>query len=349
TWLGNPEDVASTTPMLFLTRWVTHFCAPVFVFLAGTSAWLHGHRGAGRPTAELSRFLATRGLWLLLLEFTVVTFVVMHSLQVLLWQVIAAIGVAMLALAGLVWLPRWAIVAVGLLLVAGQDLYRELGASASGGWLDAWRLLHGGIQRPSPGIVQTEWVTVLPIYPVLPWIGVMALGYAAGDLLAGDERDRRRRWLTLGGALVALFVVVRLADVAGNTRSFWQLAEQGPTWIALLACEKYPPSLAYLLMTLGPAMFALWWFERAPGPLQRWLQMFGRVPLFFYVLHQAMVHAFAVLLFWLRDGRGTHLIQAELSFLGFEPLPAGFTGFGLWVAYAASAACVLLLWPLCRW
>jgi len=352
--LGNPEDVATTTPLLFLTRWVTHFCAPVFVFLAGTSAFLYGRR---RSRGQVSRFLLTRGLWLLVLEFTVVTLVSMHGLQVIFWQVIAAIGVSMLALAGLLWLPRAAIVVIALLLVAGQDLYRGLGDGATGWWLDAWRLLHGGWSRPTFGIVDSALGPMLPVYPVLPWIGVMALGYSAGGLLDGDDRDRRRRWLCLGVALVLAFFVVRLVDGPGNVRSFWEQAERGPMWIAFLACEKYPPSLAYLLMTLGPAMFALAGFERTPGPVQRWLQLFGRVPMFFYILHHALVHGLAVLLFWLRDGQGVHLIQAELSFLrsagladvDFEPLPRDFAGFGLGTVYAVTVACVLVLWPLCRW
>ncbi|MFN3240262.1 MAG: DUF1624 domain-containing protein [Planctomycetota bacterium] len=354
TLFGNPENVATTTPLLFLTRWVTHFCAPVFVFLAGTSAFLYGRR---RSRGDASRFLVTRGLWLLVLELTVITFVVMHGLQILFWQVIAAIGVSMIALAALLWLPRWALVVVGVALVAGQDACRDWGDGTTGVWADAWRLLHGSWARPTFGIVQSPIGPILPVYPVLPWIGVMALGYATGGLLGGDDRDRRRRWLSLGAALLLAFFVVRLLDGWGNARPFWAQREQGADWIALLACEKYPPSLAYALMTLGPAMLLLAWFERAPGPVQRWLQMFGRVPMFFYIVHHALVHGTAVAMFWLRDGQGVHLIQAELSFLApagladvdFEPLPQGFQGFGLGAAYLVTVACVLLLWPMCRW
>tara|TARA_R110002096_G_scaffold42768_3_gene115109 strand:- start:6170 stop:7378 length:1209 start_codon:yes stop_codon:yes gene_type:complete len=352
---GNPENVATTTAGLFLTRWVTHFCAPVFVFLAGTSAWLYGSRG--RSKAEVARFLATRGLWLVVLEVTVVSFGWMHTVQLIFWQVIAAIGVAMMVLAALLFVPRWLMIAVGVLLVAGQDVYNLAVAWFQPDLLPLWRFLQGGMFRPTFGLVPLGPVDVLVIYPVLPWIGVLTLGYAFGGLMNGEADERRARFLKVGAWLVVAFVVLRSIDSVGNVRSFWAQAESGPAWMAFLACEKYPPSLAYLLMTLGPALIGLALFERVPGAIMRTLQVFGRVPLFFYVLHLYMVQSGSRLFFWIADGEPWLLLEGEMSGLAqagltdaaLRPVPAELQGADLFSVYLITAICVAALYPLCRW
>lgn len=353
--LANPEDLANASPALFLSRWVTHFCAPVFVFLAGTSAWLYGSRG--RSKAEVARFLFTRGLWLVVLEVTVVTFGWMHSLQLIFWQVIAAIGVAMMALSGLLFLPRALLVAIGLFLVAGQDLYNQAMSWFQPDHVSWWRFLQGGMFRPPFGAVPMGGFDVLVVYPALPWIGVLTLGYAAGGWMRGDASRRRRLFVRIGLALIAAFLVVRFVDGFGNVHSFWRQAEAGPAWMAFLRCEKYPPSLAYLLMTMGPAFVALGLFDRTPGTIQRVLQTFGRVPLFFYVLHIYLVQSGSRLWFWITEGEPALLLTGEVSGMSragliqaqFEPLPAGLQGASLATVFVLTGVCVLALYPLCRW
>lgn len=355
TLFGNPDDVATASPALFLTRWVTHFCAPVFVFLAGTSAWLYGSRG--RSQKEVAWFLASRGLWLIVLEVTVVTFGWVHSLDMMFWQVIAAIGLSMMVLSLVMWWPRIQMLIVGGFLVAGQDAYNLLGEYFTGRTVDVWRVLQGGMFRPYFGLINTPIADVIVIYPVLPWIGVMILGYLAGGLLTGEASQRRVRFLITGVVLITAFVVVRVLDGFGNVASFRGQAETGPGWMAFLRCEKYPPSLAYLLMTLGPAFLALACFERVPGAVTRFLQVFGRVPMFFYILHIYVLHCGSRLLFWITEGEPVLLLRAEMSGLTqagltdapFEPLPDGFVGFDLLMAYVITALTVAMLYPLCRW
>lgn len=352
--LGNPEAVGAASTALFLTRWITHFCAPAFVLLAGVAASLRG--ASGRSRGELARFLFVRGLVLLALEATVVSFGWLQSLEVVVWQVIAAIGVAMVALAGFVFAPRWLTAAFGLALVAGQDLYVGLGRGLDGAALDVWRLLQGGLLGPSLGVVHVGSHLVIPIYPVLPWIGVMLLGYTIGPWFRLDADARRRRLAWTGFGLLALFVVVRGFDGFGNARPWGAQAENGPAWQAWLVCQKYPPSLAYLLMTLGPVLLLLRVLDGGVPRGLRWLSTFGRVPLFFYVAHLYVLHCGARLWFWLSTGEPVSLLRAEFAFLAqigltsvrFEPLPDGFVSPGLVTVYAVSAATVLCLWPACR-
>ena len=344
---GNPEDVATTTPGLFLTRWVTHFCAPVFVFLAGTSAWLYESRG--RSKREVARFLFTRGLWLVALEITVISFGWIQTTGLVIWQVIAAIGVAMMTLSALLFVPRWLMITVGIFLIAGQDVYIQAMGWFSGDLAPLRKVLQSG------GLISTPAVTMLVIYPVLPWIGVLTLGYAAGGLMSGEPHERRMRFCKIGVCLVVAFVVIRSLDGFGNMRPFMEQAETGPAWIAFLACEKYPPSLAYLLMTLGPAMLGLALFERVPGTIMRMLQVFGRVPLFFYVLHIYMVQSSSRLFFWLTDDSPVLLLGADLSahaglsHIALLPIPETLQGIGLFNTYLITAICVAVLYPMCRW
>lgn len=352
--LGNPENLEATTAALFLSRWVTHFCAPVFVFLAGTSAWLYQSRG--RSKRAVSLFLLTRGVWLIVLEVTVVTVGWVHSMQLIFWQVIAAIGIAMVMLGLVLFLPRKLTWAVGLVLVFGQDAYALLAEHFVPENINAWRLLHGGMQRPFFGLIQMSEVDALIVYPALVWSGVMVLGYLFGGCFAGEPNERRWRFVKIGVVVTAAFACVRAIDGYGNVLH-WSAAAPGTAWMAFLKCEKYPPSVAYLLMTLGPALILLGYFERIPGAVTRGLQVFGRVPMFFYILHIYMLHCGSRLVFWLVEGEPVLLMQAEMSGLTqaglieapFEPLPEGFEGFGLVVVYVITATCVAVLYPLCRW
>ena len=342
----NPTDPSTTTTALFATRWVTHFCAPVFVFLAGTSAWLYGSRG--RSTGEVSRFLWTRGLWLVVLEYTLMkfawTFSIWPAIGIWFQQVIAAIGVGMIALAGLVWLSRRAIATVGFVIVFGHDLLGPIDSVDLGAFEVPWAIL---LEQNQWHVGNGQFYFVL--YPLLPWIGVIALGYAFAPWLQLDRDTLRRRTTLIGVAAIALFVVLRLTDVYGDPSTFRTQTDPARTAIAFLNCGKYPPSLCFLLMTLGPALFLLGRLDDARTAFGRVLVTIGRVPLFFYVVHIALLN-FASMAFH-RIAYGTWF-----SSVG-DGVPRLITGQGLpewygqplWVVYVAWLATVVLLVPACRW
>ena len=352
-FLYSPTDLARTTPMLFLTRWITHFCAPVFVFLAGTGAWLRGARG-GR--GELARFLATRGLWLVVLELVVVRGLIYFNYSPnfgAFLQVIWAIGVSMLVLALLVRLPARVVGAIGITIVVGHDLLDPIrvpfwfpGRGDPPGPLAAlWIVVHqGGIFAPFgwPGPV------VLAAYPLLPWIGVMCAGYAFGTVYDRSADARRRLLVRLGVALTVAFVVLRALDAYGDP-AHWSAQR---TWLftvlSFLNTSKYPPSLLFLLMTLGPAILLLGALEgRAPGRVGRKLVTFGRVPFFFYVLQWLWAHVAAIALA-AAAGHDVSLFFASPLDLYFLHPPKEF-GFPLPVTWAAWAVGVVVLYLPCRW
>jgi uncharacterized membrane protein len=333
----DPRDVYD--PALFLTRWVTHFCAPVFIFLAGISAWLYGARS--RSTGDLSRFLLTRGFWLIVLEFTVVRLGWTFSLapSFLVTQVIWAIGVSMVALAALVHLPRWAVAALALIMIAGHNALDGIEAANFGAAAWVWNLLHEpALLELGPG------VSLFALYPLIPWIGVMAAGYCLGPVFAIDDPASRRRWLLgLGIAVTAGFVLLRACNLYGDPAP-WVL-EQGwsATVLSFLNCEKYPPSLLYLMMTLGPALILLVAFERAAGPVARWLTVFGSVPLFYYVLHLFLIHGLAVAFAQFTTGQSAWLLGASPP-----ERPSGY-GLSLLEVYLVTLLIVMMLYAPCRW
>jgi uncharacterized membrane protein len=283
----NPRDV--TDPALFLTRWITHFCAPTFMLLAGLAAHLYGARG--RSIAELSRFLVTRGFLLILLEFTLVrvAWTFSFGFDQLTAGVIWAIGASMIALAALVYLPRTAIAAVAVGLITGHNLLDGIRAEDLGSASWVWHLLH------QPGLVRLgNGTSIFVLYPLIPWIGVMAAGYALGPVMELDAESRHRWLVRLGAAITAGFVLLRATNLYGDPAP-WTMQE---TWFAtalsFLNCEKYPPSLLFLMMTLGPAVMLLAVLENVRGRFVQWLTTFGRVPFFFYVTHIYLIHGLAI-------------------------------------------------------
>lgn len=331
----NPRDVAE--PALFLTRWITHFCAPVFIFLAGISAWLYGARG--RTAGEVSRFLVTRGVLLIVLEFTIIRFgwTLDPAMTSLMGGVIWALGMSMIVLAALIHLPRAGIAAFGVALIAGHNLFDGIQAGDLGALGGLWTVLH------EPGSVRFGGVNLYLLYPLVPWIGVMAAGYALGPIFT-DDPVLRRRWLVgLGVALTAGFVVLRASNVYGDPAA-WQTQD---TWLStvlsFLNCEKYPPSLLYIMMTLGPALLLLTAFEGARGYVAGWITTYGRVPLLYYVAHIYLLHMLAVILVLI-------VYRDDLSWITATPMrkPADY-GVSLPGVYAVSLLVVAMLYPLCRW
>jgi uncharacterized membrane protein len=333
----DPRNV--TDPALFLTRWITHFCAPLFIFIAGISAYLYGAQG--RTVGEVSRFLLTRGLWLIVIEFTVVRLAWSFSLDLNLFvgQVIWAIGAAMVVLGGLVYLPRWAIAAVGLVMIGGHNLLdgvraEDLGAA---GWL--WNILH---QR---GLLHLGPATALYVlYPLVPWIGVMAAGYALGPVFELERTARLRRLVALGVLTSVGFIVLRASNLYGDPAPWTTQASWVATLLSFIDCEKYPPSLLYLAMTLGPGLLLLAAFEGARGAFARLIITFGRVPFFYYVVHIFVIHALAVVLAWSVWGDASWLFGLR----GPPAKPADY-GLSLPGVYLVWLLVVLALYPLCRW
>ena len=332
----NPRDVGD--PALFMTRWVTHFCAPVFIFLAGISAWLYGSRG--RSTGELSRFLLTRGLWFIVIEFTVVRIGWSFSLDlsVFVLQVIFAIGASMVALAGLVYLPRRAIATIGILMIAGHNLFDGIKADQLGAFAWVWHVVH------QPGVLEFgSGIQVFVRYPLIPWIGVMAAGYALGPLFQREQSMRAQRLILLGAAVTVGFVFIRATNRYGDP-SRWALHESvSATVLSFINCEKYPPSLLYLMMTLGPGLLLLGTFEQVRGRIADFITTFGRVPFLYYVAHIYLLHALALLFGLLTSGN-----VAWLAGVLPHQKPADY-GLRLVGIYAIWFGVVLALYPLCRW
>jgi uncharacterized membrane protein len=339
---ASPTNLGTTTAALFFTRWVTHFCAPVFFLLTGTGAYLSLRR---RTTGNLSRFLLTRGLWLIALELTVMRFFWQfnadYRLTVL--TVLWALGWAMIVLAALVHLPPRVVTALGVVMIASHDLFDAVRASSLGALAPLWTALHApGVLLAGPDHV------VFAAYTLVPWVGVTAVGYGLGQLYASPVERRRALLLRLGGGMTAGFLLLRAANVYGDP-SRWT-AQRTPAFTALsfINTTKYPPSLLFLLMTLGPALLLLWAVdERTPRVLRPAL-VIGKVPLFYYLLHVALMHLAAVVACYVRYGDAHWMVESPSLDRYPVTQPPGWPA-PLPVVYLAWAGVVLALYPLCRW
>jgi uncharacterized membrane protein len=332
-------DLSRVEPASFLTRWVTYGCAPVFAFLAGVGASLALARG--RTLREQARFLAIRGAFLVLLELTLVrlmwSFNLDYAGQPLVLQALWALGVSMIALAGLIALPRPLIAAAAVALVASHNLLDRVSPASLGAWSGLFRMLHVQGFVELPGGLQ-----LMVLYPVLPWIGVMALGYALGPLLLAPDEIRHRTLVRMGGALLLGFLLLRAWNGYGDPAGWTIYPDEGRTVLSFLDTTEYPPSLLFLLMTLGPALLVLSVAERWRGVAGDVLVVLGRVPLFYYVLHLALIHALALVIGTLAG------FEPEAFLTAWPSLPAGW-GYGLPMVFALWAAVVLALYPACRW
>jgi len=312
--LGGAENASLASPGLFYTRWITHFCASTFVLLAGMGAFLSQSRGMTKP--RLAGFLISRGLWLVFLELTVVHFgwSLEWNFRQGMWQVIWAIGWSMVGLSVLIWLPAWVVGLIGCLIIGGHNYFDGLTGIkmvtetpwlaylfGDRGWF--WDLLHNAYRpfRPAQGY------SYFNLYPLLPWFGVICLGFGLGPIMRMPTRQRRTILLSLGCLAIIAFIGLRWLNQYGDA-VHWRFipgGEQPTNWtrtiMSFLACTKYPPSLLYLLMTLGPALILLVVLEWRWPVFKSFFLTYGRVPLFFYILHLPVIHGSAKLLNWLHE------------------------------------------------
>ena len=339
----DPTNMEKTNPILFFTRWITHFCAPTFVFLSGTSISISSQR---KTRKELSMFLLTRGLWLILLEVTVCRFGITFNLyyDILVFQVIWVIGAAMVALSALIYLPARAILIIGLLIVFGHNLLDGIGFKQEDGLMFyVWTFLHGPVT-----FFQTGSTSFLLIYALIPWLGVMMSGFGLGALYAKDFNPERRRkiLLQLGVSAIVLFIVVRFINIYGDPAP-WAVQRNGMfTFMSFLNCTKYPPSLLYALMTIGPVLVILSLMEKRESKILSPFLVFGRVPMFYYILHFALLHLLAVIVYMIKTGAG--FSSLDMHFDQDFGIPAEGRS-SLFVAYVAWIAVVLFLYPFCNW
>jgi uncharacterized membrane protein len=334
----NPTDPATTTVPLFFTRWITHFCAPVFFLLTGTGAYLSLRKQTKR---ELSRFLFTRGLWLIFLELTVTrclgwqfNFDYHVTMLIVLW----ALGWAMIVLSALVYLPAPVVTAFGVVMIATHNLLDSIDSSNP-----LWSILH------SPDvIVNHPGRIVRVIYVLIPWVGVTAAGYGLGQIYSWPSQRRKTLLLPLGAGLSAAFLVLRGINVYGDPERWSTQKSAVFTALSFLNTTKYPPSLLYLLMTLGPALIFLWAVD-AGTP--RWLRpalIVGKVPMFYYLLHIPLIHLLAIAVCYARYGQ-VHWMFESPTLRQFPITPPPGWGYSLPIVYLIWVVVVLTLYPLCRW
>ena len=338
-----PEDLMQTTPAIFFTRWITHVCAPVFMFSAGISAYLRLERGLTK--GQLSRFLWTRGLWLIVLEFTAVRLGFFFDLTFspLFLLVFWALGMSMIALAALVHLPPKVLAVLSVAMIALHNLFDGVNAAQLGAYRGLWQVLH------APGLLTAGPPVVIVAYPLVPWIGVMAAGFCFGQVYRLPAERRRTLLIRSGLALIAAFVVLRWLNVYGDPRPWAVQSQPISTVLSFLNATKYPPSLSFLLMTLGPAILFLGVIDRLRLSERHPFVVFGRVPLFYFVLHIPLIHALAIGLTWLRYGSASFLFLPPPTLGSPRDLFPSDYGWELWVTYALWALVVAALYPVCLW
>jgi uncharacterized membrane protein len=338
-----PTDLNTTTPVLFFTRWITHFCAPIFVFLAGSSAYLLGLKKSKR---ELSSFLIKRGIWLLIVEMVIITlgwtFNPLYNVFIL--QVIWAIGWSLVILGLLVYLPFKIIFIIGIIIVFGHNLldYPAISKELKGGWLPDMLYF---AQFSFYNVFGDHFILI--VYAFLPWTGLMLLGYCFGKLFRpGADPVRRKKILwQLGAGLLLLFTVLRLINHYGDPVP-WSAHPRGAvfTFLSFININKYPPSLDFLCVTIGGGMLMLALLEGKRNTITNFFRVYGRVPMFYYILHFYLIHLLVVIGFFQQGYSTSQIVSPDTPFL-FRP---NDFGYNLGIVYLVWILVVLLLYPLCK-
>jgi len=336
---GSPLDLNTTTPILFFTRWITHFCAPVFVFLSGTSAFLQSAR---KSKKELSIFLITRGLWLILAEITIVnlllTFDINFSFIAL--EVIWAIGISMVILGLMIWLPFEIILAVGLLIVLGHNALDFYEKDQTTPFSSTYNLIH------RQGFHSLWGRQLLILYPFLPWAGLMMLGYCLGNVLRNNDAAWRKRYLIIAGmSTIALFIILRYINVYGDPAPWSQQPNVFYTFLSFINSSKYPPSLFFMCMTIGPALLLMAWWDEIQNGFTKVVSVYGRVPFFYFLAHLFVIHLFSAVTYFMRG----HSFEEGVNPTAFIKFIQPGEGVQLRYVYIIWLAVVIILYPLCKW
>jgi uncharacterized membrane protein len=332
----SPTDLTQTNPLLFMTRWVTHLCAPTFVFLAGVSIFMQ--RANGKEPAALGRFLLTRGLWLILLEFTIIDFGFNWGPPLAFAQVIWAIGASMALMSLVVRLPASAVLGLGATIVVGHQLVASMiDAAQLGPWAQAWFFT----MQPGPILFLRGFIS----YPVIPWFGVMCLGYGLGFIFRQRPEQRRRSASMLALSLLAAFVALRAINGYGDPVPWSVQSNAVMTVLSFINVSKYPPSLMYVLVTLGVSMLLFLALDKLAEPLQKLLLAFGRTSLFTYVVHIYVAHGVALLVGVLGGLQASYYFD----FLARAGGASEGQGYNLPIVYGIWLAVLLMLYPISSW
>jgi uncharacterized membrane protein len=342
TYFADPTNLNTTTPFVFFTRWITNFCAPVFIFLAGTAAYLYGSRR--KSITDVSRFLLTRGLWLVAVEVIIVNFGWMFDItySVVMLQVIWVIGISMVFLSFVVFLPRVLIFALGLIMVIGHNCMDAITVAGISVTSVFWYIVHQKAFVP----FGSDFAIIF-LYPLIPWIGVMALGYVFGTIFHEKyDPAKRKMWLLwLGTGSITLFLLLRILNLYGEPSDWGPQESLIYSLMSFLNTTKYPASLLFLLMTLGPAMIVLYLVENIRNSITRALIVFGRVPFFFYIIHIYLIHLLGVLaIMYIGRSAGDMILTAK----AFMAATLANYGFDVYVSYIVWVLVTILLYPICR-
>ncbi len=337
TFSFDPTDLSKTNAALFITRWITHFCAPVFMFLSGTSAFIAGQK---KTKKQLSMFLLTRGLWLVFLELTIVGFgwSFDYHFNHMNFLVIWALGAGMIALSVLIWLPFYFILFIGLLLVGAHNALDNVHVHGNNLAVVGWSLLH------EQDFFKFKGISIFVMYPVLPWIGVMALGYCLGKLYATDfdAAKRKKILVLLGWSTILVFIALRFSNIYGDASKWSSQPDAIFTFFSFINTTKYPPSLLYITMTLGPALLFLAYSENITNRFAGFIKVYGRVPMFYYLCHLYLIHLAALLSALFIQGFTWSQLNSN-----DEPL-TGY-GYNLGIVYVVWISVILALYPVCKW
>jgi len=343
---ADPLNLQTTTTFLFFTRWITHFCAPAFVFLSGTSIYLQGLR---KTKKVLQSFLIKRGMWLIFIEVFVISFGWTFNIHYnfIIFQVIWAIGISMVLLGLLIRLPYNLILTLGLVIVFGHNLldYPEAAAGFKAGFW--WDLFHHGFFAVYP-ITQSHFLII--VYPFVPWTGLMLLGYCTGKFFSSKySLDERKRILNgIGIGLIVFFIALRITNVYGNPTPWTSQKNGWFTVLSFINVQKYPPSLLYICMTIGPAFLLLSFFEKVKNGFTEKVRIYGRVPFFYYVLHIYLIHFISAVVYL---AHGHSIKEATTLTRGGVPFYflAANDGYSLFIVYLVWIAVVIALYPFCKW
>lgn len=339
----DPTNINTTFPLLFFTRWITHFCAPIFVFLSGASAWLMSQK---KTKKELSTFLLTRGIWLVIVEIVIITFgwTFNPHFNVFILQVIWAIGISMIIMGLIVWLPWKLILTLGLIIVFGHNLldYPNISNDLKGS--TTADLLY--FSQFSPVIIDKTHVAIV-VYAFLPWTGVMMLGYCFGKLFASsvDPVKRKKILWQMGLGLILLFIIFRFINGYGDPVK-WGSSPRGSlyTFFSFINVNKYPPSLDFLCIMIGVGMIMLSLLETARNKLTEFFRVYGRVPMLYYILHFYLLHLILIVVFYAQGFGSKDIVPQGLPFY-FKP---NGIGFGLAGVYAVWIFVVAVLYFICK-